>query len=112
MDPDYISRKEFEAYGEKCDVEHRRLDEENARQNKRIGTLEETFRQLNVLTVSVKEMAVNMSNMLEEQKKQGLRLESLEKEPRDAYKQIKATIATAVITAIVGAIVGAVLVLL
>lgn len=80
----------------------RRMEEENTRQNKRITVLEENMRQINALTVSIEKMAVNMENMLEEQKRQGERLEKLEAEPAEANKQIK----MAIITAIVGLVVG------
>lgn len=80
----------------------RRMKEENTRQNKRITVLEENMRQINALTVSIEKMAVNMENMLEEQKRQGERLEKLEAEPAEANKQIK----MAIITAIVGLVVG------
>ena len=105
MDGSYISRLEHEEFA-------RRQDDENSRQNKRITTLEENVRQIGDLTISVKEMAVNMGNMLEEQKRQGEGLEKLEMEPAESQKQIKMAIVTAVISTIVGALVGAVMVLL
>ena len=100
-----ISRQEHEEFA-------RRIDAENERQNRRIALLEGNVQQMNDLTVSVKEMAVTMGNMLEEQKKQGDRLEKLEREPGEAHRQIKAAIITAAVSSVVGAIMGAVLVLL
>lgn len=102
---DFITRKEHEEFA-------RRIDQENHRQNNRINTLEDSIRQINDLTVSVKEMSVSMKNMLEEQKRQGERLEKLEKEPADNYRQIKMSIVTSVISIVVGAVIGAVIVLL
>lgn len=55
-----ISRKEHEEFA-------KRIDEENHRQNRRIEVLEETVRQISDLTSTVKELAVNMKNMLTEQ---------------------------------------------
>lgn len=55
-----ISRKEHEEFA-------KRIDEENHRQNRRIEALEETVRQISDLTSTVKELAVNMKNMLTEQ---------------------------------------------
>ena len=52
-----ISRKEHEEFA-------KRIDEENHRQNRRIDALEETVRQISDLTATVKELAVNMKNML------------------------------------------------
>lgn len=105
MEMNYVSRQEHNEFA-------RRIDEENTRQNRRIQLLEDNVRQINALTVSVEKMAVNMGNMLEEQKKQGKRLETLEKEPAESYKHIKMAIITSVISTIVGALIGAVVVLL
>ena len=105
MEMNYVSRQEHNEFA-------RRIDEENTRQNRRIQLLEDNVRQINALTVSVEKMAVNMGNMLEEQKKQGTRLEDLEKEPAESYKHIKMAIITSVISTIVGALIGAVVVLL
>lgn len=105
MDGSYISRQEHEEFA-------RRIDAEDGRQNRRISLLEETTRQMNDLTVSVKEMAVNMANMLEELKKQGERVDKLESEPAEAHKQIKMAVITALISAVVGSAVTAFLMLL
>lgn len=105
MEGNYITKETHAEFA-------RRIDAENERQNRRISLLEETVRQINDLTISVKEMAVNMKNMIEEQRKQGDRLEKLEKEPGEVHKQIKMAIVTAIISSVVGAMVGAVLVLL
>ena len=96
MDGNYITRQEHEEFA-------RRQDAENERQNRRIQLLEDNVRQINALTVSIEKMAVSMENMLEEQKRQGERLEMLEKEPAETHRQIK----LAVITSVVGTIVGA-----
>ena len=90
----------------------RRMEEENNRQNNRIKLLEEDVRQINNLTVSVKEMAITMKNRLEEQRKQGERLERLEKEPGESHKQIKMAIVSAVISTVVTAVVTAILLLI
>lgn len=90
----------------------KRMDAENARQNKRLDLLEGTVRQINSLTVSIEKMAVNMANMLEEQKRQGERLDELEKEPAETLRQIKMSAVTALVGTVVGAVVTAVLMLL
>ena len=102
---EYITREFHDEFA-------RRIDAENERQNRRISLLEETIRQINDLTVSVKEMAVNMGNMLEEQRRQGDRLEKLEKEPLETNKQIKQAIITSIAGTVVGAIVTAVIMIL
>ncbi|MCI8293618.1 MAG: coiled-coil domain-containing protein 22 [Hespellia sp.] len=101
----FITRQEHDEFS-------KRQDAENDRQNRRIQLLENNVRQINELTVSVKEMAVNMSNMLKELEKQGERLEALEKEPAETTKQIKQAIITAIVGTIVGAVVTAVIMIL
>lgn len=101
----YIPRSEHEEFA-------RRIDSENARQNRRIALLEENGRHINSMTVSIEKMAVNMENMLAEQRKLGDRMEVLEKEPAETHKQIKMAIITSAISAIVGAVVTALLILL
>lgn len=105
MEGSYISRQEHAEFA-------RRMDAENERQNRRIQLLEDNGRQISELTISVKEMAVNMGNMLEEQKKQGERLGKLEKEPAESYKTIKGTIITVIMSTVVGGIITALLMLL
>lgn len=69
----------------------------------RVTGLEIQGKAIQDLVISVNKMAVNMENMLEEQKKQGERLEALERVPSETNKQVK----NAVITALVGGVVGA-----
>ena len=78
----------------------------------RMNAQEEESKSIQALVVSVEKMAVNMENMLAEQRKQGDRLEELEREPAEAHRQIKKSVIAAVVSAITGAIAGAVLVLL
>jgi len=78
----------------------------------RLNDVEREQKTIRELVVAVKELALNMQHMIEEQKEQGQRLEVLEKEPSVRLAQIKTAIITALITALVGGIVGAVLVLL
>lgn len=85
---DYILRKEHEEFCRRMEAENARLGDENNRQNKRISELEETVRQINELTLSVREMAVSMSRMLEEQKKQGERLETLEARDGQMWRKV------------------------
>lgn len=90
----------------------RRIDAENERQNARINVLEKNITHINDLTISIEKMEVNMSNMLEELKKQGERLEKLEKEPAETYSQVKQAIITTVVGIVVGGIVTALITLL
>lgn len=78
---DTISRNEHEEFA-------RRIDEENRRQNHRIEALEATVRQISDLTVTVKELATNMKNMMEEQQKQGKRLETIEGRDGEMWRSV------------------------
>ena len=96
MDETYVTIGEHKEFA-------RRQDAENERQNRRLSLVEDSVRQINALTVSIEKMAVSMENMLAEQKRQGERLETLEKEPAEAGKQIR----LAAITSVIGAVAGA-----
>lgn len=91
---DYITRGEY-------DERMKRIDDENARQNHRISKLEDIMDSINKLTVSVREMAVTMTAMKEEQKRQGDRLDQIEAEPADRWKNMVKTVITVVVSAVV-----------
>lgn len=90
-----ITRAEHEEF-------RRRLEEENARQDKRIALLEENVRQMGALTTSVERLAVSMESMVKEQEKQGKRLEVLEGRDGEMWRKIVGYIATAVISITIG----------
>ena len=92
---DAITRKEHEEFA-------KRIDEENHRQNRRIETLEETVGQISDLTATVKELAVNMKNMLTEQEKQGARLAKIESKDGEMWR----TVVTHILTAVIGGIIA------
>ena len=75
----------------------------------RVKDLEVQGKAIQDLVLSVNKMAVNMENMLEEQKKQGKRLEVLERVPAETNRQVKQAIITALVGGIVGAFVTALL---
>ncbi len=107
-----ITRAEHDEFRRTMETENQRLIDENNRQNKRLELVEESVRQISDLTISVKEMAVNMGNMLKELEKQGERLEKLEQEPAEAHRQIKMAMITAVISTVVGAVIGALIMII
>lgn len=76
--------------------------------NHRTGELEEQNKMIQDLVLSVKELALNMRNMMEEQKRQGDRLALLEKEPADRLRQIRTAVITALASGIIGIVIGAV----
>lgn len=97
----FITRPEHEEFA-------RRMEEEHHRQNKRIGELEDTVRQIGQLTISVEKMAMSMEQMVKEQKEQGERLGKLEDVPAKNWNVVKAAVLSAIGTAIGAAIVAAV----
>ncbi len=92
---DYITRAE---HGEFC----KRMEAEDTRQNRRIGELEETVRQIGTLTTSVEKLAMRIEAMVREMEQQGERLEALESRDGEMWRKAMAYLATAVIGAIVG----------
>lgn len=56
------------------------------------------------LTIAVKEIAIEVKNMREEMTKLTTRVDQIEKEPAEEYKDIKKNVVKQVITFIVGAI--------
>ena len=93
MAEEFITRQEHDEFS-------KRLEESNKRQDKRIELLEENVKQNAALTVSVEKLALNMENMLKEQKDQGERLKALEEIPAKKWNNA----ADKLIGAIMGAI--------
>ena len=78
----------------------------------RMTDMEKKQSEIETLTLSVSELAINMRHMLEEQREQNERLKALESAPADEVKTIHRTLITTVITTVVGAIIGAILTLI
>jgi septal ring factor EnvC (AmiA/AmiB activator) len=81
-----------------------RVDAENQMQNKRIDKLEETVKEIQRLTVAVERMAVSMEAMTKEIASQGQRLDAIEKEPADKWKNAVWIVVSALIAAAIGAL--------
>lgn len=92
---DYITRAE---HGEFC----KRMEAEDIRQNRRIGELEETVRQIGTLTTSVEKLAMSIEAMVREMEQQGERLEALESRDGEMWRKAIGYLVTAVIGAVVG----------
>lgn len=90
-----ITRAEHEEF-------RRRLEEENKRQDTRIGILEDSVRQIGALATSVEKLAVSMQSMLKEQEKQGKRLEALEGRDGEKWRKVMGYIATAIVGVVLG----------
>jgi len=78
----------------------------------RVKDVEDKQSEIGALTASVNELAINMRYMVEEQKKQGQRLNKLESEPIDNARYYKRLAVGCIITTIIGAVLGAILTLL
>lgn len=76
-----------------------RVNDENARQNKRLDRLEEQGEKLTELIASVREIALSIKSMQEELTKQGTRLEKIEQEPADNWRGVVKTVVTVLLTA-------------
>lgn len=73
---------------------------------------EEQSRSFQDLVLSVKELAINMTNMMEEQKKQNERLQVLEQKPAKKWDNMQSTILATIASGIIGTLVGALMALI
>lgn len=80
----------------------RRIEEENDRQNHRINDLESTVKEITRLTVSVEKLAVSMSTMADELKRQGERLTAIEEKPAKRWDAVVSGIISGVIGILIG----------
>lgn len=90
---DYIARHEYEEF-------QRRIEDESARQEKRIDRLEEMSRQIEELTISMEKMAASMQSVAAGQERQGERLKRLEEEPAIRWKESAKTMFHAFLSAL------------
>ena len=72
----------------------------------RMDSQEEESKSIQQLVVSVERIALSTEHIMQEQVRQGQRLEKLENEPAETHKRIKTTAMTALITSIVSTVVG------
>jgi hypothetical protein len=92
---EFITRAEHDEYA-------RRMDDEHKRQNHRLCELEETVRQIGDLTISVKEMAISMRSMLDEQKAQGKRIGALESRDGEQWRKTVSRVVDVAVGILVG----------
>ncbi len=83
-----ISRGEHEEFA-------KRIDAQEKRQDKRLEMLENTVREIGALTLSVQRLAQSLENMVEEQERQGRRLQALEDRDGEKWRKLMGYIATA-----------------
>lgn len=80
----------------------KRVEEENHRQNERLTNIEQAVKQVQSITTSVEKLAVNMEGMLNEQEKQGKRLEALEKQDGELWRRVVGYVITAILGIVIG----------
>lgn len=83
-----ISRAEHEEFA-------KRIDAQEKRQDKRLEMLENTVREIGALTLSVQRLAQSLESMVEEQERQGRRLQALEDRDGKKWRKLMGYIATA-----------------
>lgn len=94
-----ISREEHVEFIARVSAEHKRLEDENVRQNKRLERLEQQLTELNILTTAVEKLAVSVEVMGKELTRQGNRLEELENRDGERWRQVVGYIMAAVVGA-------------
>ena len=99
MAEEYITRQEHEEFS-------KRLAETTRRHDKRLELLEDCVKQNAALTVSVEKLALNMENMVNEQKEQGERLKALEEIPAKKWNNVTDKVIGAIM-GVLGTAIGA-----
>lgn len=94
MSEDFVTQGVF-------DASLKRVDDENARQNRRIEKLETIMDSIRDLTVSVERLTTQIEQMQREIQRQGDRLQEIEREPGDNWKSAVKTVVTVILTALV-----------
>lgn len=77
-----------------------------------IEDLKEQQKQIYELTISVKELALSVRNMVTEQKSQSDRIRKLEEEPADNWNGMKKAALTAIVSTVSGALAAGVIILI
>jgi TolA-binding protein len=80
----------------------KRMEDEHKRQNKRIDKLEENQQQINDLTIAVKELALSVKSMVDEQKDHDERIEVLENRDGEKWRDVTKTLMTVIIGIVIG----------
>lgn len=102
MDNDCITRIEHEEFRRVCEAEHKRIDEENERQNHRLSELEAMIKNINDLTISISQQTQSIKVLTEEVKQQGARLEKLEAKDGEMWRKVVYYVLSVIIGACLG----------
>lgn len=98
---EYISREEHEEF-------RRRIEDDRERTNTRLKILEGNMQQLSNLTASVRELALNVGHLAEQQGEMVSRVDALEKEPAKNWSALKTSIIGALAAAFGSGLVAAI----
>lgn len=79
-----------------------RVHDEDKRQNHRLDDLETKMLAVEQMNISMHELAINTNNIAQEMKKQGDRLEKLEKKPGESWNNVQNMVLSAVVSALCG----------
>ena len=79
----------------------KRMEDEHTRMNHRISNLEKSVEEINKLAISLERLTLSVQSMVEEQKKQGTRLETLESRDGKMWREVTSHIIMAIVGAVV-----------
>lgn len=101
-----LTRAEHEEFARRMEIENKRLEDENKRQNKRLDQLEETVnqvivRQLASLTSAIDKLNTSIDNTIKTQDAIGERVKKLEDKDGDMWR----TVVKCALSALVGGVV-------
>lgn len=80
----------------------KRMEEEHVRQNQRLKALEESVKETRNLALSIERLTLSVQNMVEVQKAQGDRLETLENRDGEKWRKVVGYVITTVIGLVIG----------
>lgn len=82
----------------------KRMEDEHKRQDKRIEDLESDFKEIRSLATSIERLTISVKAMVEEQKKQGDRLDALESRDGEMWRKVIGYVVTTVVGLVIGLI--------
>lgn len=95
MEGDYITIQFHEEYA-------KRMEEEHKRQNHRLNNLEKAVEENSKLALSIERLTISVQSMVEEQRLQGVRLETLENRDGEMWRKVIGYVITTIIGIVVG----------
>lgn len=80
----------------------KRMEAEHSRQNKRIDDLEEGLKETRNLALSIERLTLSVKAMVDVQKEQGDRLETLENRDGDMWRKVVGYVVTTIVGLVIG----------